>query len=71
MVLSDTILIIENFIFYEKIVYFIVVAIMCVIGFPFMVFCRDKWNAFGRKVDGAFKIESPHTKNYNASNHEQ
>lgn len=55
----------------KKIVYFIVVAIMCVIGFPFMIFCRDKWNAFGRKVDGAFKIESPHTKNYNASNHEQ
>ena len=55
----------------KKIVYFIVVAIMCVIGLPFMIFCRDKWNAFGRKVDNVFKIESPHTKNYNASNYEQ
>ena len=42
----------------RKIIYYITVIILCIIGVPFMIFCKDKWNRFGRKVDGFFGIDS-------------
>lgn len=48
----------------KKIIYCIVVFLMIIFGFPFMIFCRDGWNRFGRRVDKFFGIQSRHTKNY-------
>ena len=48
--------------------YYILLPFVCLLGLPFMVFCRDKWNAFGRKFDACFGVESRHTKNYNKNN---
>lgn len=48
----------------RKIIYYITVIMLCIIGLPFMIFCKDKWNRFGRKVDGFFGIDSRHTRIY-------
>ena len=48
----------------KKMIYYIVVFLMIIFGFPFMIFCRNKWNKFGRSIDNFFGIQSKHTKNY-------
>lgn len=48
----------------KKILYNITVSILILFGFPFMFFCTEKWNEFGRKVDKFFGIKSQHTINY-------
>ena len=48
----------------KKIIYYIVVFLMIIFGFPFMIFCKDRWNKFGRFVDNFLGIQSRHTKNY-------
>ena len=51
----------------KKILYYILVPILMIVGLPFAIINREKWNAFGRKVDKAFGVESRHTKRYYAS----
>lgn len=53
---------------FKKIIYVLFVTILVIIGFPFMMFCRDKWNAFGRKIDYFFGIKSPHTVKWEKEN---
>lgn len=48
----------------KKIVYYIVVAIICIIGLPFSFFFKEKWNEFGRSVDRFFGVKSRHTKRW-------
>ena len=48
----------------KKIIYYIVVFIMIIFGFPFMIFYKDRWNKFGRSIDNYFGVQSRHTKNY-------
>lgn len=55
----------------KKIAYYFTVTVLCIVGFPVMILCRDRWNEFGRKVDAWFNIESPHTRNYNKSQQKQ
>lgn len=48
----------------KKILYYICIPIIVVIGIPFMIINKNKWNRFGRRVDKFFGVESKHTKNY-------
>ena len=48
----------------KKMIYYVVVFLVVLLGFPFMIFCRDKWNKFGRSIDNFFGIQSKHTRNY-------
>ena len=48
----------------KKLLYFIVVPILVVIGIPWQVADIESWNRFGRKVDKVFGVESRHTKRY-------
>ena len=52
----------------KKVIYVIVLSVLCIIGLPFMLLAPNKWNNFGRKVDAYFGIDSPHTKNYKKKN---
>jgi hypothetical protein len=52
----------------KKIIYYITVGLLLIVGWPFMLVFPDKWNKFGRRIDKFFGIESPHTKNYNEHN---
>ena len=48
----------------KKVAYILTVTILTIVGLPFMIFARNKWNSFGRKVDEFFGIDSYHTKKY-------
>ena len=48
----------------KKILYYIILPILVLVGLPVMIFNREAWNRFGRKVDKYFGVESRHTKNY-------
>ena len=48
----------------KKMIYYVVVFLVALLGFPFMIFCRERWNRFGRSIDNFFGIQSKHTKNY-------
>jgi hypothetical protein len=50
----------------KKVLYYILVPIVFLIGIPFIIIDKEKWNRFGRKFDRFFGIESKHTKNYNS-----
>jgi hypothetical protein len=52
----------------KKIIYYITVGLLLIVGWPFMLVFPDKWNKFGRRIDKFFGIESLHTKNYNEHN---
>ena len=54
----------------KRILYYICIPIIVIIGIPFMIINKEKWNQFGRRVDRIFGIESRHTKNYNKKNYE-
>ena len=59
---------ISDFKYYmKKILYYILVPILMIVGLPFAFINREKWNAFGRKVDKTFGVESRHSKRYYAS----
>lgn len=56
---------ISDFKYYmKKILYYILVPFLCILGLPWMIIDKEGWNAFGRKVDKAFGVESRHSKNY-------
>lgn len=48
----------------KKILYYILVPFLCILGLPWMIIDKEGWNAFDRKVDKAFGVESRHSKNY-------
>lgn len=48
----------------KKILYYILVPFLCILGLPWVIIDKEGWNAFGRKVDKAFGVESRHSKNY-------
>ena len=48
----------------KKIIYYIILPIITIIGIPYSFINREKWNAFWRKVDNYFGVKSPHTKNF-------
>lgn len=54
----------------KKILYYICIPIVVIIGIPLMIIDKEKWNQFGRKVDRIFGVESRHTKNYKTNNYE-
>lgn len=54
----------------KKLVYYIVVPIIVVIGFPFALLFRDKWNEFGRSIDKYFGVKSKHTRNFEKLNND-
>ena len=55
----------------KKIIYYIIVFVVCIIGLPVMICFPKKWNKFGRRIDAFFQIDSPHTKNYKKINTEK
>ena len=48
----------------KKTLYYILLPFLFVFGLPFMIIDKEGWNAFGRKVDKFFGVESKHSKNY-------
>ena len=48
----------------KKILYYTLLPFLFVFGLPFMIIDKEGWNAFGRKVDKFFGVESKHSKNY-------
>lgn len=48
----------------KKILYYILLPFLFVFGLPFIIMDKEGWNAFGRKVDKFFGVESKHSKNY-------
>lgn len=64
MLFFCSIIILKNTLKMKKIIYYITVTMLCIIGLPFMIFCKNEWNCFGRKVDKFFGIESRHTRLY-------
>jgi hypothetical protein len=48
----------------KKTLYYILLPLLFVFGLPFMIIDKEGWNAFGRKVDKFFGVESKHSKNY-------
>ncbi len=48
----------------KKVLYFILLPLVVIIGLPYSIINREKYNAFGRKFDTYFGVKSPHTKNY-------
>lgn len=48
----------------KKILYYILVPFLCILGLLWVIIDKEGWNAFGRKVDKAFGVESRHSKNY-------
>ena len=52
----------------KKIVYYIVVTIICIVGLPFSFFFKEKWNEFGRSIDNFFGVKSRHTKMWEEKN---
>ena len=48
----------------KKVLYFILLPLVVIIGLPYSFINREKWNSFGRKFDAYFGVKSPHTKNY-------
>lgn len=55
-------------VYMKKIIYYITVGLLLIVGWPVMLVFPDKWNKFGRRIDKFFEIESPHTKNYKERN---
>ena len=50
----------------KKILYYIVVTIVCIFGLPFSFLFKEKWNEFGRSIDYYFGVKSRHTRNWEA-----
>ena len=48
----------------KKVLYFILLPLVVIIGLPYSFINREKWNEFGRKFDAYFGVKSPHTRNY-------
>jgi hypothetical protein len=48
----------------KKVVYYIVVTIIYIVGLPFSFFFKEKWNEFGRSVDRFFGVKSRHTRRW-------
>ena len=52
----------------KKVIYWIIIPFVVILGIPFMFINRESWNAFGRKLDKYFGVKSPHTRNYEREN---
>ena len=52
----------------KKVIYWIIIPFVVILGIPFMFINREGWNTFGRKLDYYFGVKSPHTRNYEREN---
>ena len=52
----------------KKVLYYICLPFLLVLGLPVMVVNKEAWNRFGERVDAFFGVESRHTKMKNAAN---